>query len=259
MARVKKVAKKRVPRRRVYKNRGVKALARKVSRMSYMLQPEKKTYLQNSPSSANGSLALGQLVGTTSGGGFIALDVSCSPAQGAVGNARIGNEIKMTSAYYQFQFIQQSATTSPIKLKMYWFLIKGYPQSTPAGSAQIIFNPNPFTNYTLYDAHSTLDNNHLANFRLLRTKTITIGQDNYSGLKMTKTVNVGLKLKKPISVRFQADGNQTQTDGWIYLYIMADSGNCSSSVASTATNVAHTEVNTGLFVNYNFITYYTDS
>lgn len=250
---------KRVPLRKKYsKSTGVKALAKRVSNLVRQFKPEKKTYLLNSPPGAGGAYPLGQLNGTSSGGGYLGFDISCSPGQGTLGSSRNGNEIQMTSAYYQFQFIQQSACTSPVKVKMYWFSVQGYPQSNPTGVVTALFNPNPFTNQTIYDAHSSLDSNYLGNFKLIKTKTVIVGADNYSGLTQIKTVNVGLKLKKPITVRFTGDGSNIQTEGWVYLVIMADNGNCSTSVVGTASNVANTAINTGLLMNYNFITYFTD-
>jgi hypothetical protein len=248
----KKMFKKRNPKRKgsalLYR---IKALERNARDT----RPEKKCFLLNN-SGASDSIAFGQVKGNSSG--FFSMDCTCYPPQGGGESQRIGNDITHTSMRASFQVNQQANLTGKINMKIWVLQIVGNPQSNPAGLATVLFNPNPFTNGTIYDYHSTIDNNYFRNVRVLGTKKISIGDDRYSGQRLHNTYQFGLKFKKPIKVSFSADGSVSTPAGSVYLYIMCDGGNCDSATTSTISNLPHTTVSTGLTLNYNILHYYTD-
>lgn len=231
------------------------ALARRIRALEKVAVPEKKHFLLNN-SGASASPVFGQV--NYNSNGFFSLDVTPYPSQGSGESNRIGNDIKLTSSWLSLQFIQQSATTGPLNLKVWLFQIIGNPQSTPAGLATVLFNPNPFCNGTIYDYHSSLDPNYMSNVRILATKKIHLGGDFYSGQQQQRTVQFGLKYKKLIDVHFSADGSQSSPSGNVYMYIMADGGNCNATTTSDLSNLTTSAHLTGLRLNYNIVQYYID-
>lgn len=232
------------------------ALARRITALEKTSVPEKKSFLLNN-SGASASPVLGQV--NYNSNGYFSLDITPYPSQGTGESGRIGNDIKLTSSWLSLQFIQQSATTGPLNLKVWIFSIIGNPQSTPSGLATVLFNPNPFCNGTIYDYHSSLDPNYMSNVRILATKKIHLGGDFYSGQQQQKTVQFGLKLKKPRAIHFSGDGSQTSPSGNVYMYIMADGGNCNSASTSDLSNITTPAHLTGLKLNYNIVQYYQDA
>lgn len=188
--------------------------------------------------------------------GHWAFEVSPAPANSTAQNGMIGNEIQLTSCFYDFQFISQSAMTLGQRLKMYIIQVKGLPINVAAAGTMFLDPTNFITSSTIYDLHSPRNMDYAKNFKLLKTHNVTIKADNY-GTQGNQFVRIkgGLKFKKPITQKYSTN----ITEGQIICLIVADSGNSSPSTASTIPNIPVTAVNTGTNFFFNWRNYYTDA
>lgn len=239
--------------RRYYKkgNVNVKRIAKDVRFLKSVLNPEKKRIVINNTSNT----PVGQVNGNTSG--HLILDLTPLPVVGTGYQQRNGASIRLHSAYYQFQLYDQTATSSPVRVKFMLFSVKGTPQSTSTIPSQLL-TPTPFiTGGTVYDYNSAYNPDFLKQYKMIKCWSRTMQPDQLSGQRIIKDVTVPLKFRNT-HIRFNADSTVIAS-GQLILMILLDNGNMSASTASTLTNVPQTAVNTGLSVNYNLMYYYYDN
>lgn len=251
----KRVARKvgRAIKRRYYRGGkvNVKRIARDVTFLKSVLNPEKKRFLINNTSNT----PVGQVNGNSSG--HLIFDVTPTPAVGIGYQQRNGASIRVHSAYFQFQLYDQTATSAPVRVKMMLFSVKGTPQ-TPANIPAQLLTPTPFvTGASVYDYNSAYNPDFMKQYKMIKCWKRTLEPDQVSGQRIIKDITVPLKFRNR-HIRFNADSQQI-SDGQMILLVVLDNGNMSATTASTLTNIPQTAVNTGLSVNYNLLYYYYDN
>lgn len=201
--------------------------------------------------------SIGQVNGNLEGA--LVLDVTPRPAQGTTDSSRIGDSIKLTTAFFKFQISQMSSTTSPITGVIELYQILGTPQLTSTFINQR-WLPNAYiTGGNIRDYNSQTDQDYRQQYRLLAKKTFRVKGDNISGQ------NQLINLKMPIKfgtygqhIKYAENSNDIAS-GQIILCIRCDNGNISPSTPSTLGNVIITGTNSGLFINKSMTFYYYDN
>lgn len=266
---IKRVAKKvgGAVKRRYFKGKGYRnpklaQMAKDVMYLKGVLNPEKKNFVL---STAGTAIPVGQVSGPASNGGY-SFDMTPTPAQGTTSITRNGNSIKLHSSYIRFQFSQMPSTTNPIKVKIMIILVKGQPLASSgyANTAAVWLNPNPFiTGGTIYDYNSDMNPDYFGTIKVLRTKTLRVAQDQFSGSNQIVNVNMPMKYfrGKGHHVRFVADGSTSLADGQLICLITCDNGNISGTNASTLSGapLQSSAVTTGLYMSYVIEHYYYDN
>lgn len=236
-------------------NKGIKfaQVAKDVMMIKSLINVEKKRVVTNSTAGTN---MIGQCDNTSSG--HYLLDCTPAPAQGLGYNQRTGNSIKWTSSHYDIQVVQQSATAAPIKLKYYFVKVVGLPYSTISGATAKFLNSNPFvTGGTIYDYNSARNPDYFKDFVVLKSGEIKIDPDPQSSITMIKSFKIGFKLNNH-HVKWSLD-TSTVSQGQVFLLIVADNGNISSTTVSTLGGVPVTAINTGVTFNYIRTDYFVDN
>lgn len=243
-----------------YFNKGYKpkigTIAKDVMTLKKLINTEKKT----SVIAGNGQ-AVGQLNGNASG--YYITDVTPVPTAGVGESQRIGTSIKLMSSHMQFQMISQSASINRTKFKVIFLQNKGEPITNLNTWADSILKPNNFVTgtATVRDYNSSWEPNTFGNFRILRTKYISIAPDSISNEVNIKTFNIGMKWNKGkgMHIRYNSGGN-TPSHQQIFMLVLADTGNCSQTTATTGTfGIAQTAINTGYTFNFYARHYYIDN
>jgi len=244
--------------RKVYKKRSgsggksIAALRKKVNKLAMTLQPEKKRF--NVFSSVT---PFGQCDNTMEAP-YI-LDITPNPAQGVGVNAHIGAAIKLCSVYIEGQIQHQANTAGPIRVRCYLINIKG----TPVAASQWLkhmFNANPFITGAgvtgLRDYNSSRQIDYMANYKVLKTKTLYIQPDQISGINMPKSFRIGHKFKNTHEIHYDGNTN-TVLSGQLFYMMVTDGGNISASV-STLGGIPYTAALTGLTASTNITEYFYD-
>lgn len=235
----------------------VPRLARDVSRIMGMLNTEKKRFTQvNSVTQG-----VGQLNGNSSGHWLI--DITPTPTQGTGFENRTGNQIKLVSSHFDFQFIAQSANISGMRLKLQIIQVLGQPFSTVSDIMGKFITNTKFIKTSggavanVYDINSDRDQDYFNNFRVLRTIYTYLKQDDMSGEIQSSRIKFGLKYRN-FHIRTN-DNDPTLSKGQLIMLITADKGNWSSTTASTNTGVPIVAINTGAAFDYENIHYFVDN
>lgn len=258
---IRKVARKgaRMAKKRYTTKKGgvrIGKIAKDVAWLKGVLNPEKKNFTFNN--TANN--LVGCFNGNTVGGGYFSLDITPTPSQGVTETGRSGNSIKLHSSYIQLQFSQMSACVQPIRFRVILLAIKGIPYSSASTYPTVLFNANPFlSGFAVYDYNSTYEQSFLPNQRIICDRKYLLPANEAGTQTMIKDVKIPLRYKNH-HIKYLADGSTTVTHGQIYMIVVADNGNCSTSTAVTGqTNAIYTAINTGMKLNYNIIHYYYDN
>lgn len=230
--------------------KGVPQLTRDVLMLKKMVNAEKKRIVQN-----NGGYTVGQC--SVNGQGFLAFEVTPVMSQGNTNSTRNGSSIKLNSSYMKLQFLHQSNTTQPIRLKCYLISVPGLPTTNITGFINNMFSANPFiTGGTIRDYNSQPNPDFFRQYRIIRKTSVYLPPDNYSGAMSIKDVAIPVKFRNH-HVRFNGD-TDTITAGQLIFLVMADSGNMGGTT-STLGNIPVTGASTGAILNYNIIHYYYDN
>lgn len=243
-----------------YFNKGynpkVDNIVKDVAFLKSVLNPEKKKFQLRTTV----AVPCGQTNGNSSG--FIAVDITPQPSQGASSIDRNGNSIRLHSQHMKFHMYGQSATVSPMRFKMLWVKVKGTPYTSMSTLVDELLENNAFIlnagSTAIIDYSSDFDVNQFPKFQILRTKYIKLQGETVTGQREVKTFSVSMKYKNH-HVRYVADGGNAIAHGQIVLIILADNGNMSSGTASTLTNAVNTATNTGSSWNYDINSYFYDN
>lgn len=224
-----------------------------VAYLKSVLNPEKKKHQQ---SFTDGLVA--QCTGNLDS--YFCLDVTPNPAQGTTSITRNGNSIKLHSAYLKMQFQNQSSSNvNPMRMRVMLVQVIGQPLASTATFIQRFLKPNQFIpGVSIYDYFSDRNEESFKQYRVLRSKNVYMRANQHSGQQSIVNTSCGIKFKN-YHVKFSSDGSTTIQDGQLYLLILADSGNSSTSTTSTLTGTAITAPNTGSFVQMDLTTYFYDN
>lgn len=244
----------KVLKKRYYPNQklNIGQIAKDVAVVKRMINAEKKATSINI-----NNQVFGQVLGNSAG--YHSNDITPVPAQGIGSAQRTGNSIKICSWHMNAQIIQQASATQAVNYKLYMFRIKGEPLTSPATFVSEHWNSNNFVGGggSIVDYNSQLNPAEFNNAQLLYFKSFRIQPDQLSGQTGFRTINIGGKMQH--HVRYLADGGTAVSQGQIYLVILADSGNCSPTTASTLSNIPVSAVSTGCTINYHLRWYYYDN
>lgn len=231
--------------------KGIPQMVRDVAMLKSMVNAEKKRFVITSTSAQS----IGQVNYNSSG--YLAVDITPTPSENATQSGRSGSSVKLNSAYMKFQFYHQSSTVHNIKLKMYVVQVLGVQSTGPGTFLGNMFLSNSFVSPSITDFNSQLNPDYFRQYRIIKQKTVSLPPDSVSNAQVIKEVAVPLKFRN-YHVRFNQDTN-TVTAGQLFLFILADSGNISSSTASTCTPIPVAGTSTGCLCNYNLTYYYYDN
>lgn len=196
---------------------------------------------------------LGQVNGA--GGGAYITDLTPLIAQGTGSSQRTGNSVKMTGMYLQGQIIQQSsAIDSNVVSVEVWFHKTREVVMSLSSTGNEIYQNSPFSNQI--DIISRRNQDYFSDYVCIKKQRVIVRADTYSATNILRnaTFNMGLKLNRHL--RWNDAG--TLINGQLFLLVRCQSGNGSSTTASTA-NIPHQGINTGLKFALDQITYYTDN
>lgn len=202
---------------------------------------------------------VGQCVGNSNG--WYGADITPALSQGNGVSQRIGNRCKIHSAYMTVQLRQMSGASHPTKLKFYLFHDKSSNTDAVSTIVDNLFNYNEYIGggASIYDYNSTRNMDYISDLTLLRTWTSYIRADSVSSQLNLKTYSLGFKWKKPKELAFFSTASANVSTGKFFLIVMADSGNASTTTASTLTNAPVLAINTGTYINFSMKWYYTDA
>lgn len=254
--RVAKAAKKRYFKGKGYARPKVTQMVKDVAMLKRMVNAEKKTYADKLSS----AITVGQVGGNTSGHQI--LDITPLPAQGTTSVTRNGNSIKLNSAYYEFYFVKQSSATQATNMIIEFWKVPGEPYTaTDISNGTAIadlFTPNEYvTGANIYDTVSSRRQDTFRNFKKVYTRKVYFPANQISGVTTTKLVKIPLKYGHHI--KFAADGSQTVSAGQILVTLRMENGNKSTTTANTFGNIAVNGTNTGVSMNYSFLSYFIDN
>lgn len=223
-------------------------IARDVAMLKSLVNVEKKRYTQTYTYDF-----LGQVNGA--GGGAYIADLTPLIAQGTGASQRTGNSVKMTGCYFQGQIIQQSSAidSNIVSIEVWFHKTREVPMSLSSTGNEIYQN-SPFSNQI--DIISRRNQDYFSDYVCLRKKRVVVRADTYSATNILRnaTFNLGMKMNRHL--RWNDAG--TLVNGQFFLLVRCQSGNGSSTTASTA-NIPHQGTNTGLKFALDQITYYVDN
>lgn len=226
---------------------------RDIEMLKSFVNAEKKNINKNS-----GTNPVGQIEANSDGA--YKVDITPQPANGTGESQRTGDSIKLSTAVLNLQLRQQSANTQGCRFIVEIFKVLGTPQTITNAFDQL-YKPNPWiTGADIRDYSSVPDGDFRQQYKLILSRKMYIKPDTTGGSQqLYSTYKFPIKFGKyGHHVKFDT-GTTTVASGQIIMIVRADSGNRSSSVASTLGNVVTTAVSTGASMNYNMEFYYYDN
>lgn len=222
----------------------VARIASDVAMVKKLMNVEKKRWILN-----QSNVPIGQVAGNLSG--YYQTDLTPFPVSGSGYNQRDGSSLKMVSYHMQMQFISQSAAIGRTNYKIY--IIETLASTFNPASAML---DNTFVSGSIVDYNSQINPDYFGRYKIIQTKRVSIEPDSATGQTAYRTVSMGKKHQ--VHIRFSLD-TATVTNKRLYMLILADSGNCSTSTASTLTGIPQTAINTGATLSFNYTAYYVDN
>jgi len=242
----KKYAKKQVKRagkflKKRYVKKGmpnIKNIINDVKMLKHLVNVEKKR--------SDTTVTIAQPFARANAGADGAYHAILSPtiAQGVQNNERIGNSIKLVSGCLDFSIEQQSLAINSNKLKlMIVCRQENAANYTSTASLNSLMEVNPFTSRR--DFYSNRDPEFFSEFRVIKTVTMTLAQDQIS--TGTARIQKKIPLKFNHHLKYNNDGTTTTTKNQFYLFVFASDGEMASPAL------------TGAQIQYNMRWYYTDN
>ena len=213
--------KRRVYRKKASTKKTYNALNRKVNKLIHDTKPEKKH--QTSVISEYASFAQNN-ASTTSPGGMYTQLAGPTLSHGDGNGNRIGNEVHLTGAMFDFEITSGTGIANNAAYKIY-ICKKKDNVSTLSSSimAQTMFEPNPFSPGAIcYDYHSRRDMEQLGNFRILRQVNGRLPLDNIAGQTYTRQHQVPVKLD--MKIRYDSASSTAAVENQLFVVAVADSG-----------------------------------
>lgn len=210
----------------------VAAITRDVMMLKKMVNAEKKMI-----DGTNLSGLVGQVNANVGGG--VSLDLTPTITQGIGYTNRNGRSLKFSGLNIRMQLNQQTSTHDGGKFMLY--VVLPTDTSTTANAYSEFFDNDKLTG--IQDFNSNRNPDYMKNFKIILKRQLTIRPDNYSGApQVVKDYQFNLKLNHHL--RYDKD-TAVITEGQMLCFIVASSGNISTTTASTLPNVAHAAINTG--------------
>lgn len=263
--------------RKAVKKSGTKKYARKVYRATGLVNPVKQGRVSttrlfkdvamlkgiiNSEKFRVESQASGIPVGQVNANisGHYLADFTPVPAQGDGYNNRQGQSIRWKSSHYSMFITRQGSNQSACKMKIQIIKVIGEPYTSPSSILGRFIEPNRWvTGATVYDTASDRKPEYFKQYRVLRTIDVNFPAPQYAASvsNQQKIINFGLKLPNH-HVKWNNNSN-TLADGQVMCLITMDTGNCSTTTASTALNITNPTAGSGVVLAWNKVDYYYDN
>lgn len=254
----KRAAKKvgRVVKKRYFKGKGysrpnLSSMVRDLALVKRSLNVEKKYII----SSVTANTDVGQVNANNTTAGQQIFDITPAITQGVGYNQMTGNSVKMVSMALFGQVKQQSATRHPMRLKITLFSVTGTPQNvvTIRDNAWL-YETNPIS--TCVDYNSQRNINTFKDYKIIATKYVYLMPDPVSGELIIKDFKFLMKMNHHLKWR---DNTTSLTNGQLALCVTSDSGNSSTTTASTLSSIPILATNTGATIQFYTKIYYVDN
>lgn len=212
-------------------------LLKDVSMLKHLVNIEKKRF----DITAQTAVTFAQS-NTTGVSGQYAINIGPTPGQGAGQSQRVGNSIKLVSGCLDMSFSQQASTLNNLKVK-WWLVCRPDNSSAYTASTSIaqFFEPNPFSGVN--DYYSSRDPEYFTAFKVIKTGTIVLHQDQISGGAVLVQKKYPLKFNHHL--KYNTDGTTTTTKNQMILFVQCSGGDVF--------------LTTGATLQYNMRWYYTDN
>lgn len=238
----------------------VDKLALDVMLLKGLINVEKKKFIYTPSASA----LCGQSQGNNPG--YFAEEITPVLPQGVGDQQRIGNSVKLFSAFYKLNFRNGTGgvgtQSAPVKLKWYLIEVKGEIK-TPVALVQDLFLPNqwllaynPLT--PIYDTNSYMNPLTKSKYKIHRSGTKMISGDTVANQSQQRSLNIKMKYNN-YHVKYSADGSNVVESGQLILVVLSSRGNSDPAVVSTLTGVIDTAVSTGMLVDRSYLSYIIDN
>ena len=225
---------------------------RDVATMKKMINAEKKRY-DFSTLDGDGYV-LGQVQGNTENARVI--NITPTMAVGAQNGQRIGNSIKMHSAFIRLQFVGQVALVSAQRHRFEVWYVDNQEDMAPGTLLPKLFVANEFNG--LFDFNSTRNQAYFTQYQKVCSRTITLPSEDIANEVMIKDYSIPLKLTKHL--KYLDASTARPTTGTYFITVRSDSGNGSATTPCTLTRtLPQKAVNTGSFMNISVAEYYYDN
>lgn len=240
-----------------YFNKGYKPkigrIMKDVKYLKSVLNPEKKLYQYNLTDTLFGQCNINNSA-------YYVSDITPVPAQGTTSVTRNGNSIKLHTARIKMQLQSQSgATGNAIKVRGMVVQVLGSPYTSASTLVSTMFKPNSFvTGGTIYDYNSDRREDSFKQFRIIRSFNANLPANNHTGQVPIKNVSIGIRFKNH-HVKFVSDGATNIQDGQIFLIMFADSGNISTTTASSLVGTGVTATSTGVWLQQDTSIWFYDN
>lgn len=223
---------------------------------------------------------------TTIGNAFLSLDITPYPTLGDTSYNRSGSSIKLHTSYIKIRVDQNSNLNMSGKIRVVLIQVLGVPQ-TSAGNFAItrMFLPEPWitvatggsiypdgtfnTGNQIVNANSNYNPDYRGEYRIIMDRTRKMQQKNYGGSAagIMKEFTFPLKWNKGKGhhIRYSSVSNTGSvsdlTNGQLFMYILADVGNSTSTVytGTGASSLPTTGANSGYLIDYDITHYYYDN
>lgn len=247
---VARVAKSRYFKGKGYSRPNLKTMVRDIALVKRSLNVEKKQI----QSIVTNNLDIGQVKGNADDGQAI-FDITPAITQGVGYNQMTGNSVKLVSMCLKGQVKQMTATQHPMRIKVVLFRTVGQPVAVATiQSGNYLFDKNPIT--TMTDYNSDRNVNFFKDYKVLQTKYVYLQPDPTSGELMVKDFKFIMKMAHHL----KWNNNTTSlTNGQLAIGFFSDSGNTSTTVASTTANLPILKINSGATVQFYTKFYYVDN
>lgn len=197
------------------------------------------------------SASIAQVNGLSSNA-FYVQDLTPIPISGSGYNQRSGASIKIVSGFMKLQVWQQINNNHTMKFRLELWKVKGE-TVTPSNMVSQLYLLNQANG--LIDSNSLRNPDYFGDAKKILTKSFTLKSQFSNDVAIT---DVKIPIKLQHHVRYDTD-TTTVVDGQIFMLILADSGNKSSSVVSTTPNIPITAINSGALFNQDIKWYFVDN
>jgi len=252
---VKKVAKKAggMVKKRYFKGAGysrpnLATMVRDLALVKRSLNVEKK-HIQ---SVISNNIDIGQTNANVNSG-FSVVDITPVITQGVGYDQMTGNSVKLVSMALSLQIKQQSATAHPMKVRMVIVKTRGTPVAAGTFGTNF-YDVNPITGLT--DFNSERNTNFFRDYQVVKSKILYLQPDPTSGEIMLNNYKVIMKMNHHLKYN---QNTTTLTDGQLLVGFFCDSGNKSTTTASTLANIPVLKINSGATIQYFTKYYYVDN
>lgn len=210
-------------------------------------RPEVKFY-QVTPSSN----LVGQVDGNDSGASAFAISNTIGGGVGSY-SARVGEEMNLIGIQLRLQFQQQSANNLATKYKVEVFRLSD-DSVTLAEIINRVYEADTISQ--VVDINSTRNQLYMSDYKKIGSRTVYLPADNMSGTNMIKDLK--MFIKRQDRLRFNGTGTANSVNYQYVCIVRANSGNRSTTTASTNALVSQTAVSTGAKYTYYYKNYLTD-